>query len=254
MAQSHRVPVKLELSPVAGNDQYLVHSEMEIVFILRAVMHKKTPLVLYFNEGNDFLLTSILDIDAEQGKMVLDYGANEKSNRQALQAEKLVFITSHDQVKVQFVCHRIEKIRFEDDHAFSTGIPESLLRMQRREYYRITTPAINPLKCTIPLPAGHTPSAVEVVLLDISCGGIAVIDHHPKIDFEPGAIYENCRITLPGIGELNATIRVKTTFDVTLKNNLACKRAGCEFVAMPEKTLAMIQRYIMKLERERRTK
>jgi c-di-GMP-binding flagellar brake protein YcgR len=254
MAHPHKVPLKFELSPAAGNDQYLVHSEMEIVFILRAIMHKKTPLVLYFNEGSGFILTSILDIDAERREIVLDYGANEESNRQALRAEKMVFITSHDRVKVQFICHRIEKIRFDDSSAFRTGIPESLLRMQRREYYRITTPAINPLKCTIPLPAGHTPSAVEVVLLDISCGGIAVIDHQPTIGFEPGVTYENCRITLPGIGELNATIRVKTTFDVTLKNNLACKRAGCEFVDMPEKTLSMIQRYIMKLERERRTK
>ena len=169
-------------------------------------------------------------------------------------AGKLIFITSHDQVKVQCVSHGIEKIRFEGRDAFSVGIPASLLRMQRRDYYRITTPAVNPLKCTIPMPAGHHPATIEVVLLDISCGGISVIDHPHKIDFTPGTTYRNCRIDLPGIGTVNATVKVKSTFEVTLKNGVPCKRCGCEFVAMPENMLAMIQRYIMKLEREKRAR
>ena len=59
---------------------------------------------------------------------------------------------------------------------------------------------------------------------------------------------------LPGISALNVSIQVKSAFEVTLKNGLAGKRSGCEFVAMQEKMLAMIQRYIMKLEGERNTK
>ena len=254
MPQSHQVTVKFEPSLVAGNDRYAVHSHLEILFILRTIMQKSTLVTVYFNQGNDFILTSILGIDAERRKMVVDFGADEQFNRQALLAEKLVFITSQDRVNVQFVCHDIEKTRFEGRGAFSVSIPESLLRMQRRDYYRIATPAINPLKCIGLLAAGHNPGTAEATLLDISCGGMAVVDDHRKIAFEPMTTYENCRIALPGIGIINVTIEVKSTFEVTLKNGVACKRAGCEFVAMPEKMLIMAQRYIFKLERERKAR
>ena len=252
MSKSTKVPLKFALSAATGGDRYIIDSGLEIVFILRAIMQKNTLVSLYFDQGNNCILTLILDIDAERGKMVLECGANEKFNRQALTAGKLVFVTSQNEVKVQFVCHSIEEIQFGGRSAFSVGIPESLLRMQRREYFRITTPAVNPLKCTIPLAAGA--GIAEVVLLDISCGGIGIMDHHPKIDFEPGAIFENCTIVLPGIGTLNVAIRVRTTFEDTLRNGFTCKRAGCEFVAAPENILAMIQRYVIRLQRERNAK
>ena len=252
MSNSRELPLLVELSAAADHDQYLIRSEIEILFVLRALMQSNTLVALYFNQGNDFILTSILDLDAERGEMVIDYGAREELNRQVLAAEKLIFIASQDQVKVQFVCHRIEEIQFEGRSAFRVGTPDSLLRVQRREYFRIATPAINPLKCTIPLPAGR--GAAELTLLDISCGGIALIDYHPRFDFTPGADYENCRIVLPGIGTLNVTIRVKITFESTRNNGLPCKHYGCEFVGMPENKLAMTQRYIMKLERERKAK
>ena len=251
MSKSHRVLVKFEPFLVEENDRYAIHSHLEILFILRAIMQKNTLVTLHFDQGNDFIRTSILGIDAERGRMVVECGADEQFNRQALRAEKLIFITSQAQVNVQFVCHGIQETRFEGRRAFSVDIPESLLRMQRRDYYRIATPAINPLKCIGLLAAGHNPGTAEATLLDISCGGMAVVDDHRKIALEPMATYENCRIAMPGIGTLEAIVRVKSAFEVTLKNGVACKRAGCEFVAMPEKMLVMAQRYIFKLERER---
>jgi len=254
MSKPDQVPLKFELSPVEGNDRYIIHSRIEIVFILRAIMQKNTLVTLSFDQGDDFVLTSILGIDAERGTMIVEYGANEEINQQALRAERLIFSASHDQVRVQFVCHGVGKTRFEDRNAFSVGVPENLLRVQRREYYRIATPAVNPLKCALPLAAGHAPDTAEVIVLDISCGGVAVIDHHSRVDFEPGTTYENRRIVLPGISTLSVSIQVKSAFEVTLKNGLAGKRSGCEFVAMQEKMLVMVQRYIMKLERERKAK
>ncbi len=254
MSKSNKAPSKFEPSLVEGNDKYVIHSPLEIVFILRSIMRRNTLVTLYFDRGDDFILTTLLGVDPGQGKMVVDFGANAAFNARALRAGKLIFIASHDRVRVQFVCRGIGKIQFEGRDAFSVGIPDRLLRMQRRDYYRITTPAVNPLKCTLPLPAGHPAAAAEVILLDISCGGIAVIDHHSRIGFEPGAIYEDRHIVLPGISTLNVTIQVKTAFEVILKNGLAGRRSGCEFVAMQEKMLTLVQRYIMKLEGERRAK
>ena len=238
------------LTPIAPEDSYAIHNESDIQFVLRGIMQAKTLITIYFNQGNSFILSSILAIDPTNKKMILDYGNDEKLNQKILNTARLTCVTSQARVKVEFKCNSIKKIQFQDDGAFIVNLPESLIRVQRRDFFRITTPSVKPLICIIPLPAEYKPKTAEVVLLDISCGGIAVIDQHPIVSFDPGTIFENCQITLPEIGTITVDIKVKNTYEVKLHNEVTCKRAGCEFIKKPTKILAMIQRYIVKLEQK----
>ena len=250
-------PLTLEPSAAgaaAGNDKYRIHSDVEKLYILRSMMRSNVMATCYFGHDDGFILTTIIDVDAEQGEMVLDYGAEEASNQQALKANKLNVVAFLDQVKIQFVCHGIEKIEYEGRNAFRTRIPETLLRIQKRECYRIDTPTINPLKCVIPLPEGSIPATAEVILQDISCGGMAVVDPVSRINFEKGNIYQNCVIALPGVGTVKVNLLVQIVSEIPQRNALKCQRAGCEFADTPENMIAMVQRYITKLELDRKRK
>lgn len=235
-----------------SEESYNIRNESDIQFILRGIMQARSLITLYFDQGNSFILTSILAIDPRNKKMVLDYGSDEKLNQKALNTGKLTCVTSQAKVKVEFKCESIKQIQFRDDNAFIVDLPKSLVRMQRRDFFRISTPSIKPLTCIIPLPAEYKSRTADVVLLDISCGGIAVIDQHPTISFDPETVFRDCQITLPEIGTIIVNIKVKNTYEVTLRNNVTCKRAGCEFINPPTKMLAMIQRYIVKLEQKHR--
>ena len=239
-------------TPIAPAESYTINNEPDIQFILRGIMQAKSLITLYFNQGNSFILTSILAIDPKNKKMILDYGNDEKLNQKVLNTAKITCVTSQAKVKVEFKCNSIKKIQFQDDSAFIVNLPESLIRMQRRDFFRISTPSVKPLICILPLPAEYKSKKAEVVLLDISCGGIAVIDQHPIVSFDPGTIFKNCQISLPEIGTITTDIQVKNTYEVTLHNEVTCKRAGCEFIKPPTKILAMIQRYIVKLEQKHR--
>lgn len=249
MVTKDNKPVQLELGE--EEKKYLVQSSIEILFILRTIMQQNALVTLHFGNGNDFILTSILDIDSERGELVMDCGSNQKLNQQILMEEKLVCTTAHDQVKVKFACDGIRRTRFDQRDALSVRLPGALLRLQRRENFRVATPLAKPIKCVIMLPPGHTPATAELILLDISCGGMAVIDQHPQVSLEPGETYSNCRIDLPEIGTITFRMCVKDSFPFTLKNGLTCMRAGCEFVKMPESMAALVQRYITKLQQER---
>lgn len=258
MFKSNQVTVESEpMDPIEVTRQdkdnnYRIHSRADIYAILRDIMQRNTLVTVYFDQGNNFILTSILAIDSEKDEMVIDYGIEERLNRKALKSKRITFVTSQNRIKVEFACDSLRKIQFEGDDAFVVNLPETLVRMQRRNFFRVTTPTINPLKCVIPLPTDDESGIAEVTLLDISCGGIAVIDHHPKISFDPGTVFENCQISLPNIGTIIANIQVKNTYEITLRNGLACKRAGCEFIRLPANMFAMIQRYIVKLEQMQR--
>ncbi|WIM06716.1 MAG: flagellar brake protein [Candidatus Nitricoxidivorans perseverans] len=233
--------------------QYLLHAQSEIVFILRALIASGDRVTVYFNEGKDFLLTALIAIDDDG--IVLDYGSGAEMNRRALAAEKLFCITTHDKVRVQFQLRGVRQIEYEGRPAFRAKLPDTLLRLQRREYYRLTTPIARPLKCRITASDGDTGrEPVEVSIIDISGGGLGVIAPPDGIPFEPEMDFHGCRIELPEVGIIVATLRVRNIFEVTLRNGSRVKRSGCQFIDLPGPMLTLVQRYIIKVERERKAR
>jgi c-di-GMP-binding flagellar brake protein YcgR len=250
MANQNQPPQVLD--PTAGADdysKYLVQSKKEIAYILRAIMQKNELVTAYFNRGGSFILTSLLEVDAENGMLVMDVGAEEVLNRKLLEAEKVIFVTYQDRVRVQFNAGRVEEVQFQGRRAFRVPFPRELLKLQRREFYRIPTPIGKPLVCTIPLESG---AKLEVNIADISIGGIGIILPPGDERFVRDAQFHGCHFVLPDIGTIVATLQVRNVYDLTLKNDVKTRRAGCQFVKLPANMQSMIQRYIIKLERERR--
>lgn len=253
MTKKNQIDGVIELSPETENNKFRITSKSEILNILQIVMKRNMLTALHFDHNNDFILTSILAIDTELRQMVVDSGEIEKFSRVALHANKVTLVTSQDQSKIQFTCTAIKKIKFQKRNAFSIDLPESLLRIKKRQYYHITKSTPKLLKCIIPLPNEQNSDITGITGItvhDISCGGITLTERDSLVNLKCGTTYKNCRITLPGIGVLNIAIRVKNTYKVTLENGLNCKHAGCEFINLPQEMLEMIRQYISRLKQE----
>ena len=126
-----------------------------------------------------------------------------------------------------------------------------MIRLQRREFYRMSTPVSNPVKVTIPVPYELGGGNAVLPLSDISCGGVCIFDNKFTLGNTIGKNYPNCRIELPEIGIVTTTLQVRNSIDMTLLNNKANRRLGCQFLDMPRASAAAVQRYITRLERER---
>ncbi|MGV8711170.1 MAG: flagellar brake protein [Nitrosomonas sp.] len=243
-----------QFSQEGTEEDFRIHSEIDILFILRGIMQANSLITLYSEPGKHFFLTSILSINTDSKTVIIDYGADEKVSQQALNSQKLTFITTQNKIKIEFICTGIKSIEFEGKKAFSVNIPASLLRIQRRDNFRITTPITRPLKCIVPVVIQEKSMMAEITLLDISCGGIGAIDQNPTVHFEPGTVYNNCQISLPDIGTVSTTIKVKNIHATKLHSGGTYQRIGCEFIGLPAKTEAMIHRYIIKQEQTRKMK
>ncbi len=236
----------------ADQSRYLIYSRLEIAAILNTLAKSGTMVTAYFGGGNDFILTSVVAVRPEQNKVFVDYGADDDANQRALKTRKITFVAAHERIRIQFAADGLRTARLGGRDVFSMALPAALLRLQRREYFRITTPLTRPLLCKIPAQpeSAHVPA--EVTIVDISCGGIAVIDASDPAGIETGARFNGCRIQLPELGEVTTDIEVRSTFEVTFRNSAKHRRAGCEFIGMHERDRALIQRYISRLERERK--
>lgn len=233
----------------ADNSRYLVSSRTSIQRILRGLAKHHELVSAFFNGGQDILLTSILEVLPEKNLVLIDQGANIGINRRILDSERIVFVTALDKVKIQFVSTKVSPARFEGREAFSIGFPEELLELQRRDYYRVATPLTKPIKCLIPDVNG---ARVDLLVADISAGGVGIMLHHSSsIQLRKGMIFRGCRIDLPGEGTLEATLSIQSSFMVTMKNGHKAMRSGCQFINISSAMQSMIQRYIVRLERER---
>jgi c-di-GMP-binding flagellar brake protein YcgR len=93
-----------------------------------------------------------------------------------LLAEQVLLTTTVDKVKVQFTLGKLSETQSGGLPAFSAALPGQILRLQRREYYRLSTPLTKPVKfvATIRRTDGSALLA-EASLLDISGGGIGLM-------------------------------------------------------------------------------
>jgi len=253
MRNNNQVLLKFELMSAADDSNYYVHSRVEIASILRTIMQKNTLLSVYFDEGNSFIVTAILDIDDSRGTIILDRGPDPRTNARLPQATRLVCITSVDKVKIQFICSGAEAVEYNGRESFAMPMPDKLLRLQRREYFRLTTPVVNPLKCMLKADAGGEIREMELSIADISCGGIATISSTSLPVFEPATRF-SCSIVLTDSETLSATVELRNTFEITLANGRKQRRCGYQFIDLSEKGRALVQRYIMQQQRSQRSR
>jgi c-di-GMP-binding flagellar brake protein YcgR len=233
---------------------FLIWSVSEIRFLLSAMQQEGSLLNVRFGQSGDTILTTVLSVPKGSAHIVLDYGPDEAANRRALSSEQLVVETWLDKVKIQFQLTGLAKITYSGRPAFRAAFPEKLKRLQRRQYYRLATPVSRPVACKIPLTSKGMQGEPGVRVVDISLGGICISDQSHEVHWAVGDVFTDCRIILPEIDVVVLGLEVRNLVELALKNGAKGRRSGCRFVTAPESTLALIQRYILETERERRAK
>ena len=231
--------------------QYAVSSSLEIGQILQSLARRAVLLKAEL-AGGDFFLTSIVAVDVAGGRMWIDTTPDRDEVDRVLRAARITFSGSLEKVQIRFACSGIEAGQYDGSPAFRAALPRTLSRLQRREHFRIQTPLVPPLKCVVTHSRDGQPAAVELVVADISCGGLSLIIGPGQFEPVPGEAYP-CAIALPG-ATLRSAIELHHTHVIRSAQGKESLRSGFSFVNAPEALITAIQRYIMRLERERRAR
>ncbi|MBP9712221.1 MAG: flagellar brake protein [Sterolibacterium sp.] len=246
---------RLEPVPADDGKDYTLRARPDILGVLRSLLDRNVLMTAYFNQGNDFLMTALLKIAADGYTLILDVGNDKEMNQRALAAGRLICVALLDKIKIQFVLDGVKPVQFEARPAFMANTPQALLRLQRREFYRFVMPVLHPLKCTVPLKTyDGSQLSVDVNVIDISGGGVGVVAKTEEFTFSSDMLLENCRIDLPGVGVLTTHLRVRSIGEITLRTGARHKRAGCQFIDLSGQQQMLLQRFIIKAERERKAR
>jgi flagellar brake protein len=233
------------LDPPKGADENCyIQDTSGIRTLLREVATSGARTAAYFNHDRRFIHTSLLGVTTLPARLVFEKGPDAELNTKLLDAERITFVTSHDDVPVQFSCQAPSLTRHNGAEAFRIRLPERVLRLQRRGYYRLPGEPTHPLlKCEL-VPDNDKSSMVRAAVFDLSCGGLAAAVPASEPVLTRDSMH-GCRLELPGLGTLHLPVVVRVVSEIMLPNALSGTRYGLEFTGLGEKDVALVESYIL---------
>ncbi len=244
------MPIATSSATNDEEDPFLVTSRLEIQSLLRSIEEKKALLRMHVEGRTVAIITTILEIDAGNDTLIVDNSADEDFNRRISSAEKVSFETNLDKVRIQFSVHQVSPCLHDDLPALRIPFPESIRRVQRREYYRVDIPVSEPALCTLSIADGKGAKNVKLKIQDISAGGISVLDNDHLLDNSLGTVYKDCSLELPEAGTVVTGLQIMRSLDETLLNDKKIRLLGCKFHNLSNPMNFIVQQYIGKLERK----
>jgi c-di-GMP-binding flagellar brake protein YcgR len=229
------------------NSRYAIWSKTEIV------QNQNVLVNLSSEKTGDVFLSSIIDIDPQNNTLMMDPAQNQAVNNRFVRDQKVVFETILDQVRVYFTAERVWHCVQKGEAGLCMRVPESIIRLQRRDFYRVRLPSASPVLCAIPIQGESGTSDWQAAIVDdISLGGIALLLNEGEIEATHGMVFKGCRLSLPDIGEIEADLETRNITQMSQKKGGRKIRIGCQFTTLSNAVQTKLQRYIIKLECERR--
>lgn len=236
------------LAPVVpdGPDRYLIQDPDQLRhLLLQLARHPEIVSICPAGQREPFALSALLEIGPDY--LILDASPHEETQTVLLASPSLQCISSLARVHIQFEAAHPRACLHEGLAAIRIDYPQKLYYLQRRDYFRLTIPARQPVHCCIV----HDGNPIEAEVADISLGGISLLGPVPGLPLYPGMQVEGCRIDLPETGTILVDLIVCTLRETGLRAGRHNLRIGCRFAQLGGSEQTLVQRYIHHIERNR---
>ena len=227
------------------DNQFQLTSRRDIVAVLRQLGRRPELITGYFDQGRQSLVTAVLEVDQDAGEVVLDHGPDDAINRRALAAGQLVCMARQNNVSVKFRLHGLRRDSRDDGPVFRAPLPDSLYRLQRREFFRVPMPVSNPVLCRIATEAGEVH---EFRVTDMSLGGVGIVDAAMKLPLRIGDIFNGAELRVPGQRPLAVDLEIRNVSRHIFRDGTVGRRLGVAFQGLAPQGSTLLQRYLQRLQ------
>lgn len=228
---------------------FWIRNPLDIRQQLRGLAKQRERVLLWY--GPDASIVSTVLAVGEQGDLLLDVGPDPRTNERLLGLAELRLTANLDGVDIQAPIGPLQLTTHDALPAFACAAPLRLHRLQRREFHRMPLPAGHKVRCS--LPVGTPPQQLTVELIDLSLGGLCLIDPDaPGLVLHNGTVVPGCSLTLDSLGEFTFELEVRHVATQTTRRGLVRHKVGCRFGRLTARAEQLLQRCITQLELDRR--
>ena len=187
-------------------DPYSVEDAGERTRLMRRLFAEGAMVVLTPPDDEDTAVVSrVLSVDATGGRLELEFVTDAARVAAFREAGRACARASLDGIGLRFALEPIQLIGDAEARRLVAAMPVRLLRLQRREAFRVAPPVTAQPRLFVPLADGER----EVRVLDVSATGLAF--EWPDADSPPpaGTRLPGCRLELPATVPIRCTLRVR---------------------------------------------
>jgi len=229
--------------------RYVLHDPREIARVLQSLADAGALISAHIMPGGLPCPTALLEVDYD-GNVLIDGNQLESINQRIATAHHLTCVSQLDRIRIQFRLQALTRVDNDGRVAFSAPAPDSLLKLQRRELYRLQlVPGPTVLLQVPPVEANGKPQQLRV--LDLSGGGLALsVRDEDESRFRPRTVLPGCQLRLPDTEPLAVQLEIT---HVCRREPMAgaTLRAGCRFVDLSPQAEKQVLQYIFRVERQR---
>jgi len=180
--------------------------------------------------------------------MGVETGVDRAQDQRLLGATLVIFRGQQDGVLVSFEASGLREATLNGRDLLALPIPDALLWLQRRHFFRAIIPYGLPIKCEVTLPDGDT-HWFEVI--NLSVRGIALLDKSGRLRFwgRTGQVFENSRLDLAGFENERLNLEIRGKIETSDEDaRTPTMRVGFAFRDVGSGLEAKIQRLLHELE------
>lgn len=234
------------------DDRFRIFSIAERAALLNQLLKKHCLIRVQTPTGTAPLLSALLFVDTANQAIVFDGSRESAIQSRLAEAKPLTLVTNLEGIRIQFQVASATALNWEGHAAFQSGFPDSILRLQRREFFRISPPLNRPIAVRIYGTLGPASASISARGIDISCGGMVLLIEGKIDGVEIGQVLGRSYLTLPEIGNIETGLEVRNIVFSEGAGRKGTSRIGCRFVDLEPADSAKVQRYINRLEVELR--
>lgn len=225
--------------------KYTLYSALEIGRILNGMKDERQMVRMRFAESQQEAVTAVLAVDAARKRFVVDALSDARQQSLAERSPRLFFEGRHNRIAISFTTGAARQVVFEGAPALEVGFPDQLTRLQRRESFRVF----------VRDSVVEAPVKGEVLtfsIRDVSQSGCCLVDPDKRLQDQVGQTLSGCTLALAGVQELEVALEVCRSYDVATPAGQQQRRVGCRFASLEAAKAALIQRFVMQVERKNR--
>ena len=234
-SQASSVPV-IKPGAVADLPEVLVRARHEILRLLNSILDQDVPLAVSFLHAGLVLSSSVIYVDEASNTLLLacppDWEKAMGNGDDSIMLSGVI-----EDSKIEFQGGPSVIVDLEGTPVVGLPIPDFMWRFQRRREPRHKVQGLK-----IVLNMGFLEAEAEVV--DLSTGGIGMLNCHRELKLDNGEILHNCTIVLPGVGQLPVNLAVQNQLEVSLADGKPITRVGCRFNGLTDSARQMIAHFL----------
>ncbi|CAE6810352.1 flagellar brake protein [Paraburkholderia haematera] len=220
---------------------------LQIAVCLRKLMAGQDFVTVEFNGRQ--IVTQVLDVDSRNARFIFDAGSTADDNYALPSARRLIFRSLPGGIHTEFTTLDANPITFEGRPAFEASFPPVLYYVQRREFFRVQTPVLDPYLASGPYVDG---GSFRLELQDLSLGGVALKTADERFgSLDSGTVLRDVMLQLGSFGTLRLDLEIVAPRQLTTPKGDRRFVIGCKFVQTPGPAERTLQRVVTHLETRR---